>query len=391
MEKNYLIINIGSTSKRYALFNNTTALLTLHFTQEDAQYTVTSTNTHNQRTLTSISQQEYNHSIAYVLKYLKTAGYTAITACGIRIVAPTSYFSKTQLITKEYVTRLGAIQNILPLHIQPLYQEIIMVSGILPHVSMVAVSDSTFHTTIPDQARTYGLPIDITQELELYRFGYHGISLQSVVRTLGNTLGFVPARMIICHLGGGASITAVHDGKSIDTSMGFTPLEGVPMATRSGSLDPSIPLYIAQKYSLSLDQLNSYLNTQCGLLGLSGITSDIKTLVALAKTGVTSAQRALDIYIYAIKKYIGAYAAALGSLDMLIFTGTVGERSAILRSRICNQLTLLGITIDEEKNTMLEHTTDGYIHHHESSTHIGVIISREMQEIALCTKNFLGH
>jgi acetate kinase len=232
---------------------------------------------------------------------------------------------------------------------------------------------------MPDRARFYAISKE-TAEKGIVRYGYHGISFASLISKM-TAVGKVPERIIICHLGSGSSIGAFLGGKSIDTSMGFTPLEGIPMATRVGDIDPGAVIYLMKKFGFGPNELEEYLNTHCGLLGLSGKSDDLRTLIDLEKAGDKKAALAIDVLVYKIKKYIGAYTAALNGLDTLVFSGTIGERSFFLRSRICRDMENLGIILDDERNNNTV-SRDGFIQSASSKVKIAVMITDEMGEIA---------
>lgn len=418
--KKYLIINLGSASKKYSLYEDEREVFRAHFEMEDSDFVVTeSVGAAHEKT--KISQEEYNNSGKRLLDVLvskniiKDAG--EIAALGFRVVAPGEYFVKVQRIDAKYRDKLKEAYEMAPLHISAVLKGIEEFMNLLPNTSMIGVSDSAFHSTIPEMARLYALPIEDGRKYGIYRYGYHGISVASVLNTAKEMLGSpphlsdannqsdidmekckisnlpfqspeskcggnLPPRVIVCHLGSGSSITAVKDGKSIDTSMGFTPLEGVVMATRTGDIDPGALLYLGKKLNLSFDEMDEYLNHKCGLLGLSGKESGVRELIELEKQGDENAKTALAVWAYRVKKYIGAYTAALGGLDLLIFTATIGERSFIMRERICDGLGNLGIAIDKEKNNQLNGGKSGFIENGALPVKVAVITTDEMKQIA---------
>lgn len=384
MEKKYLIVNPGSASRKYAFYSEGIEIFRTHFERENGGFIVTKKSAaHEEKT--RISEREFDESAAKTFAFLIADGIIAdkneISAVGFRIVAPGDYFIKTKLIDGEYVKKLTEVQEMAPLHISAALSEIQKFTALLKDVPFVGVSDSAFHATMPEKARLYALPIEITRELGIYRFGYHGISVQSVLRTAQELIGEIPSRIVVCHLGSGSSITAIKDGKCLDTSMGFTPLEGVAMGTRPGDVDAGVLIYLAKKLNLSPSKLDEFLNHKCGLLGLSGKTNDVRELIALKEGGDANAKLALEIFVYRVQKYIGAYFAALGGLDLLVFTAAIGERSAIIRNLICQELEALGVKIDGEKNTRTIEK-DGFIESGESTVKIAVIQTDEMAEIA---------
>ncbi|MBI4991725.1 MAG: acetate/propionate family kinase [Candidatus Harrisonbacteria bacterium] len=384
MDKKYLIVNTGSASKKYALYAGGKEVCKAHFEKEDGKLVVTFT-AGLQRNKKNITQAEYGASIRYLLELLQAkkiiSAKSDIEMIGLRVVAPGDYFLSSCVVDKTYFNKLKASEQEAPLHIHPIIAEIRQLKKILPGVQVVGVSDSAFHANMPFQSKLYSLPEKVVRRFGMYRYGYHGISMQSILPKVKSLLGELPSKMIICHLGSGSSIAAVENGVSIDTSMGFTPLEGVPMGTRIGNIDAGAVIYLAQKLGLSLRQLETYFNSKCGLLGLSGKTADVRELIKLEKAGDRKAKIALETFVYHIKKYIGAYSAALNGLELLVFTATIGERSFIMRSRICSELEGLGIALDEKKNDKLV-GSDGFIHEKRAPVKIAVIHTDEMGEIA---------
>jgi acetate kinase len=254
---------------------------------------------------------------------------------------------------------------------------------------IVGVSDSAFHASLPDEYKFYGIPIKDSRALGLYRCGYHGISVQSVVSQTEKIIGYLPEKVIVCHLGGGASITAVRKGQSLNTTMGFTPLEGLVMATRVGDIDPGAVLYLMEKLGKDKKALGAYFNNDCGLLGLSGKSDDIRKLLVLEQAGNYDAQLALKIYVNKIKQYIGQMAAVLGGLDLLILAGTVGERSFIIRERICAGLEFLGLQLDKKLNNQSE-GIEVSLEVVNSPVKILVVKTDEMAEIAKAAYKLVG-
>jgi acetate kinase len=253
------------------------------------------------------------------------------------------------------------------------------------------VFDTAFHTTLPDYAYVYGLPYQLYQEDKIRRYGFHGTSHQYVSQTAAISLNqpLAAIRLISCHLGNGCSITAVKEGKSIDTSMGFTPLEGLIMGTRCGDLDPAIVFYLMEHKQLDVAQINQLLNKQSGLLGLAGIGSnDLRDILGANKEGHRQAKLAVDAFIYRIKKYIGAYTAAMGGLDVIVFTAGIGENSAEVRYMVCAGLKDIGIILDHQKNAV----ADGkrcQIQHDRSRVKVMVIPTDEERAIAAQTLNVI--
>ncbi len=357
MTKKYLVVNAGSASKKYALYEQESELFRAHFEMEGGHFII-SFGAGNKMEKADLASDDYGRSADYLVRLLMDGGYINakedIAAIAFRVVAPGRFFAENKLIDDNYQRRLAELYQMAPLHIGATFDEIKQFTEIFSNIPFVAISDSAFHKNLPLAARTYALAASDAEQLDIYRCGYHGISASSIVATIQKTMPALPSRVIICHLGSGVSITAVKDGQSFDTSMGFMPIEGVPMATRVGDIDVGAVTYLAKQKSLSIDELDIYLNKQCGLLGVAGLKSGgVRELIELEKQGNERARLALEMFVYAIKKYIGAYTTAMGGLDLLVFTATIGERSALIRSRVCCGLECLGIKIDEEKNNNL--------------------------------------
>lgn len=274
-----------------------------------------------------------------------------IEAVGHRIVDGGPEYLSPASVTSDVLKQLRGAQSLDPLHAAPGLDGIEAALRLLPHIPQVAAFDTTFHQTMPEVAWRYAIDRALANRLHLRRYGFHGLSYRYLLGRLLARLGRAAegTRVILCHLGSGASICAVKDGKSIDTSMGLTPLEGLVMGTRSGDIDPGLLLYAMSAEKLNTDQARALLNRKSGLLGLAG-RSDVRDLDELAAGGDETAEMALDIFAYRAKKYIGAYAAALGGLDAIAFSGGIGERSASMRRRICAGLDFLGIRLDDHAN-----------------------------------------
>jgi acetate kinase len=275
-----------------------------------------------------------------------------VDAVGHRVVHGGSFFSGPALLTPEAVQKIEECAPLAPLHNPPALLGIREALRVLPDVPQVAVFDTAFHAGIPPRAHVYALPYDYYERHGVRRYGFHGISLQSVTRSADAMLGGRLAEMkaVVAHLGNGASITAVAGGRSVDTSMGLTPLEGLVMGTRPGDVDPGVLLHLARELGLSVADLDRVLNKESGLLGVSGVSNDMRDVLRAAEAGDERARLALDIYCYRLRKYIGAYAAALGGLDVLVFTAGVGENSPDIRASVCEGLGFLGIVLDPAAN-----------------------------------------
>ncbi len=275
-----------------------------------------------------------------------------ISAIGHRVVHGGEKFSDSALITPEIMEKIKECIDLAPLHNPHNIRGINACEKILPKIPQVAVFDTAFHQRMPKVAYIYGIPYILYKKYEIRRYGFHGTSHFFVSRRAAELLGksLFQLKMITCHLGNGASMAAIKEGISVDTTMGFTPLEGLLMGTRCGDLDPAIILHIIAREELSLHEANTLLNKHSGMQGISGISSDMKDIIEECEKGNRGAQLAFDLYCYRIKKYIGAYAACMGGLDALIFTAGIGENSPLVRKKSCEGLEFLGVEIDDKKN-----------------------------------------
>ncbi len=274
-----------------------------------------------------------------------------IEAVGHRVVHGGEEFTGSVVIDDKVIASVVKFADLAPLHNPPNLAGILAAQLYLPKAKQVACFDTAFHATIPKVAYMYALPYELYEKYGIRRYGFHGISHRYVARRAAALMGRgkYDINAITCHLGNGCSVTAVKNGRSIDTSMGLTPLEGVPMGTRSGDLDPAILFYLADK-GYDVKALNKLCNKQSGLLGLSGISNDVRRLEEFVNKGDARAKLAIDVFCYRIKKYIGAYAAVLDTVDAVVFTGGIGEHAVFLREQICNAVTQIGLKLDYAAN-----------------------------------------
>ncbi|HAL46000.1 MAG: acetate kinase [Planctomycetes bacterium GWF2_42_9] len=275
-----------------------------------------------------------------------------INAVGHRVVHGGEEFTASCIINEHVIGSIERFADLAPLHNPPNLTGIKAAQKALPKVPQVACFDTAFHTTLPQTAFIYALPYDIYEKYRVRKYGFHGTSHKYITQRAAVMLGkkLEDINIITCHLGNGCSMAAVKNGKSIDTSMGLTPLEGLVMGTRTGDFDPAILFYLADK-GYSVDDLNTMCNKKSGLLGISGISNDMRNLREQAEKGDKRAELAFDIFCYRIKKYIGAYTAVVGRLDAIVFTGGIGENTPIVRSQTCGDLEQIGVDIDEAANT----------------------------------------
>ena len=301
---------------------------------------------------------EHTVGVEFILNTLVSPEYGAIKsldeidAVGHRMVHGGERFSKSVLLDKEVLEAFVACNDLAPLHNPANLKGVNAVSAILPNIPQVGVFDTAFHQTMPDYAYLYAVPYELYEKYGVRRYGFHGTSHRYVSQRVCEYLGIKAEglRLITCHIGNGGSIAAIKDGKCIDTTMGLTPLEGLMMGTRSGDIDAGAVTFIMDKEGLTTTGVSNLLNKKSGVLGISGVSSDMRELEAAVAEGNPKAILAENMYFYRIKKYIGAYAAALGGVDVILFTCVVGENQASCRAGVCEGLEFMGVKIDAEKN-----------------------------------------
>jgi acetate kinase len=340
------IVNPGSASRKYALYSGGGKKASLHFELVDDKVVGNleyDGNKYSEKYDDGNLSNAPHRTMPLLYKYKVISDADKISAIGIRIVAPNKQFTKDQLITDDAIKVLEDLCQKSPLHIKTALLEIKQLKIRFPDVPIIAISDSAFHITKPDFASYYGIDTVVAKKLGVQRYGFHGISVGSVVKHLEEKEILLP-KTIICHLGSGSSITAVQNGKSVDTTMGYSPLEGLVMSTRSGSMDISAALAIKRGLDLSDSEIEEYLFKKSGLLGISGTSDDIRKLLISESKGDVRAKLALDIFVYRIQQAIGQMSASMNGVNCLVFTGTVGERSAIIRGRILERLEYLGLS-----------------------------------------------
>ena len=359
---NILVINCGSSSLKYQLINSETeGVLAKGLCERigiDGMLTYQPEGGEKEKS--EIAMPTHTEAINAVLAALTNEksgvikSLSEVGAVGHRVVHGGEKFTSSCLINDESMKAIEECNDLAPLHNPANLIGIRACQELMPGVPMVAVFDTAFHQTMPDVAYTYGIPYEYYEKYKVRRYGFHGTSHSYVSKRTAEIVGkpYDQMKIIVCHLGNGASISAVNCGKSVDTSMGLTPLEGLVMGTRSGDLDPAIIDFVGKKEGLSLDEMNEVLNKKSGMLGISGVSSDGRDLEAAAETGNKRAQLALDVFDYRVIKYIGAYAAAMNGVDAIAFTAGIGENNIKMRKDFCSSLTYLGVKLDEEKNNV---------------------------------------
>ncbi|MDK6234295.1 acetate kinase [Aerococcus sp. UMB10185] len=300
--------------------------------------------------------EDHEVAINHLLKKLEELkvieSFDEIAGSGHRIVAGGEHFKDSALLDEEDIQKVEELADFAPLHNPAEAKVIRAFQKVLPGKPTVGVFDTSFHTTMPEKAYLYSVPFEYYEKHQARRYGAHGTSHKYVAERAAELEGkdIKDLKIITCHIGNGGSITAVDGGKSVDTSMGFTPLAGITMGTRSGDVDASLLQYIMEKESLSMDEMITILNKKSGLLGISGVSSDMRDVEAAAAEGNERAQVALDIYYDRVRKYVGSYLTVLGGADVIVFTAGVGENSASFREEICKDMEWAGIKLDSERN-----------------------------------------
>ena len=393
-----LVINCGSSSLKYQLIDSRSEeVLAAGLCERiGIDGRMTHTPSSGNTVVKNDPLPDHGAAIQSVLSALTDKAHGVISslseigAVGHRLVHGGEKFAASVIINDEVIAEVEACNDLAPLHNPANLIGVRACRQIMPDVPMVGVFDTAFHQTMPPKAYLYGIPHQYYQEHKVRRYGFHGTSHNYVSQRVHHLAELDPdnSRVIVCHLGNGASVTAVKNGKSVDTSMGLTPLEGLIMGTRSGDLDPGVIEYIAKKEHLTLEEVLKVLNKESGVLGLSGVSSDFRDLTEAMEQGNEQAAVAVEAFCYRVAKHIGAYTAALNGVDAIVFTAGIGENAAHIRSMICDYLGFLGITIDEEKNAVRGKETE--ISTPDSKVAVFVIPTNEELAIARETAALLG-
>ena len=395
-----LVINTNKTFLKYQLINPESSTVLAkglcerigpgkaaitHYRRDDAPVTFTA------------NMPDIRSAINVVFKTLTSREHGVIhnkgeiDAVGHRIVHGGERFSESAIITPEIKRAIDVCSEMAPLHNPPSMAGILACEDALPGVPQVAVFDTAFHQTMPDKASIYALPFELYEKHGIRRYGFHGTSHSYVSRRAAELLRkpYDSLKIITCHLGYGASLAAVNCGKSVDTSMGFTPLAGIAMSTRCGDIDPAIVTFIMDKEHLTPESVDDLMNNQSGVLGISGVSADFRDLYKAASEGNKRAALALDMFKYQCRKFIGAYTAAMGGVDAIVFTAGIGENAPDIRYGACYHLAFMGVTIDPYRNRAII-GTEGIISSDESTVKVLVIPTREELVIARETARVCG-
>jgi acetate kinase len=360
---NVLVINAGSSSLKYQLYmmTNESVLAKGRVERIGMDSSILTHEVEHQPEVREVSEiLDHTTAIKKVLDMLTHHQFGVlgsihdIQAIGHRIVHGGESFSKSVLIDQSVKLEIRKLFDLAPLHNPAHMMGIVAVEANLPNIPQAVVFDTAFHQTMPPSSYLYAIPTVLYRKHKIRRYGFHGTSYDYVSKRAAEFLGrpLTELKLVICHIGNGASCAAILKGKSFDTSMGMTPLEGLIMGTRSGDLDPAVVPFTINKEDLTLNEVNSMLNKHSGLLALSGISSDMREVVEAMQAGNASARLAFEMYAYRIRKYIGSYVAAMDGVDAIVFTAGVGENSDVLRKEVCKGLTFLGIYLDEERNAV---------------------------------------
>lgn len=395
-----LVLNCGSSSIKYKVFNveNGAEVIAQGLVERiglnDSILTHKPTGKEKYSTVTDIP--DHTIGINLVIEALTDKKWGVIEdvrdiiAVGHRVAHGGENFTESVLIDSKVKKDIERCGELAPLHNPANLKGILSVEKLVPGVPQVAVFDTSFHQTMPDYAYMYAIPYEYYRKYRIRKYGFHGTSHKFVAKKAAGILGkdFKSLKIVTCHLGNGASVAAIHDGKSIDTSMGFTPVDGLIMGTRTGEIDPGVLIYIADKEHLNVQGVSNMINKKSGVMGITNLSSDMRDLEMAANSGNKRAILALEMYAYKVKKFIGAYVATLNGLDLLVFTGGVGENDFNIREMICTDMECMGIEFDIEKNHGKK-SQDIIISKPESRVTVMAVTTDEELVIATDTKNIV--
>ena len=356
MDKNKLILitNPGSSSRKYALYKGTELVCSLHFEFEGKEIICTLKKADGSKKVLKQTFKELTSTVANINRILTEEGYLGgmakIDAILARVACPGEYFTKDHIVDDEYLKALEKGKKRAPLHVPVVAGEIEHFVKSFKDTPILAISDTSFHNDRPDLMKYYGFDTDLADKADIKKFGYHGLSIGSIVNYMKEQ-DILPEKLIVCHLGSGSSLTAVFEGKSLDTTMGYSPIGGLLMATRCGDMDPAAALALKRQLGYESDEsIEKYLNKECGLLGVSGQSDDMREILRLRDEGDKKGTFAHAMYVYRVQSCIGQMAASLGGVDAIVFTATIGERSDEIRRTVTQKLNYLGFSLDDEKN-----------------------------------------
>jgi acetate kinase len=385
-----LLINPGSSSKKYSLFQDGQELVNMRFEVDEQKVEYCIQKNGEDKKCSAVTLEQYLASVRLVLDtFLREKiieNLQEITSVGVRIVAPGTFFQSHRVIDDLFMHKLREREPAAPLHIPHTLRELELLRIELPEARVIGVSDSAFHDTMPTHARNYSIPRRDTETYDVHRFGYHGISNTSIIRRVPTVFGEQPARMIVCHVGSGVSMTAIKNNESIDTTMGFSPVSGLVMGSRAGDIEAGALLELMRAKNLSLYNTQLYTQNQGGLKGITD-EADFRHILERLAQGDERAIEAMNLFTYHMQKTLGALSITLGGLDAVVLTATAVERSTTLRSLMLRNLEWFGITLDTERNdTLVSH--DGIITAEESMVKVAVIRTNEVDEMLKVVNNF---
>jgi len=394
---NILVINAGSSSLKYQLFDMTGKnVMSKGLCERIGIDGRVKHNAGDKELIHEVSMKDHFEAMSVVIGLLTDKEYgvigsmSEIGAVGHRIVHGGERFNKSVLIDDEVLAGIEECVALAPLHNPPSLSGIRACMSVMGGIPQAAVFDTAFHQSIPRNAHLYAIPYEYYEKYKIRRYGFHGTSVRYVSGRAAEILG-KPQRelkLIVCHMGNGSSVTAVDGGLSVDSSMGFTPLEGIPMGTRSGNIDPMICEYLVKKEGISISEVMDILNKKSGVLGVSGVSSDFRDLDQAAKSGNERAKTALEIFVHAARKTIGAFAAVMGGCDAIVFTAGIGENNTGVRQRICENLEYMGFELDNDRNRI--RGQEAVISSDASKGKLLVIPTNEELVIALDTEAIIG-
>lgn len=380
-----LVVNPGSSSRKYALYERGQVVLELRFEDTNSGFEMCSQVSGTQQVCEAVSKDDFTEAFARVEDAVNSHLFREgrgrrLDNVVVRVVAPGTFFQRHAVIDDAYITELKKKVTAAPLHVPHILREIESAQKHFKQARLIAASDSAFHSEIPPVAREYSILREDANEFDIHRFGYHGLSVASVVRRIHALIGIDPERLVVCHIGSGTSVTAVKNGKSVETSMGFAPATGLPMGSRAGDVDTAALLELMRVKHWRPSEAEMYVNTNGGFAGLAG-ESDIRRLLDRRSKNDAVATQALDVFAYNIQKTVAAQTVALGGLDAIVLTATAAVRSSELRALVLQGLSHLGVNVSKDRNDLLI-DKEGVINVRNSAVKVVVMRTDEMGEMA---------
>ncbi len=393
MSKLILITNPGSASRKYALYDGEELMAQFHFEYEGKKVVCTIKDVDDGKKKIEPAITDLNDAITILPKILKDEAYVTgqhkLAAVVVRIVAPGDYFTEDHVVDAEYMKQLKEAEKRNPVHVPTTANEIRGIRECFKGVKIISVSDSAFHWEKPDTYKYYSFDTELADKYEIKRYGYHGLSYAYISRYMKEQ-DILPEKLVVMHLGSGSSVSAILNGKAMDNSMGYTPLEGLAMSTRVGTIDAAAALNLKKALKITSDEeFLLYLNKKCGLLGLSGISDDMRDVIQARDEGDLRASLAHSIFVYRIQSYVGQMTATLGGIDALVFAGTIGERSDEIRRFVTQKLGYLGFRLDEDKNLAPEYTGRHALISTNDSKPIYIVFTDETAQMIYRAQAFL--